>query len=460
MLLDQLRYTSGLRRPNESRTMPARTLTRPTLAEQPKTADVIIVGGGPAGTAAAWALERAQPGLRTVLIERAAQPGSGASNASLENFRTAWAAPCLARLMTRSIDVFTHPAEYFGEGVDLGAKQRGYLWCAFTEAQAAKLRAEVEHLHAIGLSHIEYLDTSTVQARFGWLGPKLLAGKYDPQAGWLDSYALIQAFLRACETTTVLLDVPSVRLVREGDRITGVETSAGRIDAPATIIAAGADARGVAATANVHLPLIMRPRQSFTTGWRHPEFPAGGPAVIGSAPFPHVRQEAQDGAIFGFEYAWNAKGLGENGRAVEALETPVYPVDRWKDPRMPSVTLMLLAKQFGHQRGGFASPNYLRGLDHRAGYYVYRDATNAFKLDADGVPRAYDSQRAILDAHPDVSGLFLSVAHVGHGIMSAPAAGEIVAARVLGRPLPDPAFVDFAWGAHYVEYDSGGLTPD
>ena len=438
----------------------ARSLLSPTTAEQPKTADVIVVGGGPAGTAAAWALERAQPGIQIALIERAAQPGSGASNASLENFRTAWAAPCLARLMTRSIDLFMQPGEAFGEETDLGAKQRGYLWCAFTEPQAAKLRAEVEHLHAIGLPHIEYLDPSEVQARFGWLGPKLLAGKYDPHAGWLDSYALIQAFLRACQTTTVLLGVPDVRLIREGDRITGVETSAGRISAPATLIAAGADSRGIAATAGVHLPLVMRPRQSFTTGWRHPEFPADGPAIIGSAPFPHVRPEAQDGAIFGFEYAWNAKGMGKNGRAAEALEAPIYPVDRWKDPRMPSVALMLLDKQFGHERGGFASPNYLRGLDHRAGYYVYRDATNAYSTSADGQQRGYDSQRAILDAHPDVSGLFLSVAHVGHGIMSAPAAGEIVASRILGQSLPDPAFADFAWGAHYVEHDSGGLTPD
>jgi glycine/D-amino acid oxidase-like deaminating enzyme len=299
-----------------------------------------------------------------------------------------------------------------------------------------------------------------VQALFGWLGPNLLAAKYDPHAGWLDSYALIQAFLRACDTTTVLLDVPSVRLLREGDRITGVQTPVGAITAPATLIAAGADARAVAATAGVHLPLVLRPRQSFTTSWRHPEFPEDGPAVISSAPFPHVRPEAQTGAIFGFEYAWNAKGLGENGRAAESLQAPDYPADHWKDPRMPSITLMLLAKQFGHTRGGFASPGYLRGVDHRAGYYVYRDATNAYRVTPDGEHAHYHSQRAILDAHPDVDGLFLSVAHVGHGIMSAPAAGEVVAARILGRPLPDPAYADFGWSVSYVEHDSGGLTKD
>ncbi len=437
------------------------TLHRPSPADQPKTADVIVLGGGPAGAAAVWALARAQPGLKIVLIERGPQLGSGASNASLENFRTAWAAPCLARLMTRSFEVFTHAGEYFGAGVDLGVRQRGYLWCAFTEAQAARLRAEADHLHAVGLTHVEYLDQSEVQARFGRLGPTLRAGKYDPRAGWLDSNALVQAFVQGSAGTTVLLDVPEVRILREGDRVTGVETDAGVISAPIVLIAAGADARPLGATAGVDLPVVVRPRQSFTTGWRHPEFPADGPLVIGAAPFPHVRPEAQDGAIFGWEYAWKAKGYGEDGRAAGELTTPVYPANRWRDPRMPSMTLLLLAKQFGHAPGrGFGSPAYLRGLAHRAGYYVYRDESCAHVLTADGARRPYDSQRAILDAHPEVAGLFLSVAHVGHGIMSAPAAGEIVAARILGQPLPDPVFADFGYAVAHVEHDTGGLTPD
>jgi sarcosine oxidase subunit beta len=439
----------------------ARSLLAPSPDVQPKSADVVIVGGGPAGAAAAWALERAQPGIRIVLIERGAQAGSGASNASLENFRTAWAAPCLARLMTRSIDIFMHPAEYFGEGADVGAKQRGYLWCAFTEAQAAKLRAEVIHLNRIGLAHVQYLDDVEMQAHFGWLGPRVLAGKFDPHAGWLDSSALIQAFLRASQQTTLLLNMGETRLLREGERITGVLTQAGPIHAPAVVIAAGADSRAIAASAGVDLPLVLRPRQSFTTGARHAEFPAHSPAIIGAAPFPHVRPEAQDGAIFGWEYAWNAKGFAENSRAAHALEAPLDPVDRWKDPRMPSMTLMLLSKQFGHTDGaGFASPRYLRGIDHRAGYYVYRGERAAHLLTPEGQRVPYESQRAILDAHPDVGGLYLSVAHVGHGIMSAPAAGEIVAALILGLALPDPVFADFAWNAHYVEHDSGGLTAE
>jgi cation diffusion facilitator CzcD-associated flavoprotein CzcO len=38
--------------------------------EMPRTADVIVIGGGPAGTAALWAIERLAPGTKTVLIEQ------------------------------------------------------------------------------------------------------------------------------------------------------------------------------------------------------------------------------------------------------------------------------------------------------------------------------------------------------------------------------------------------------
>jgi hypothetical protein len=41
--------------------------------------------------------------------------------------------------------------------------------------------------------------------------------------------------------------------------------------------------------------------------------------------------------------------------------------------------------------------------------------------------------------------------------MSAPAAGEIIARRVLGQPQPDSLFEDFRIDTHWVEYDENAL---
>ena len=121
--------------------------------------------------------------------------------------------------------------------------------------------------------------------------------------------------------------------------------------------------------------------------------------------------------------------------------------------------MAILARQFGHADGeGFANPRYLRGIDHRINYYVFRD--NAYYTDAEGVRQPYVSQRAIIDAWRDIDGLYLSIAHVGHGIMSSAAAGEIIAARVLDLPLPDPVFADFGLDVPYAEFDHGGLSRD
>jgi glycine/D-amino acid oxidase-like deaminating enzyme len=155
------------------RTMTAqRFLSNPGPDEMPRTADVVIIGGGPAGTAALWAIGRAAPELKTVLIEQNSQLAAGTSTASLENFRTCWPAPCLMKLMTRSIDVFHHADEIFGEGAGtaISLKQQGYLYCGFTDAHADRLRGEVEHLHSIGLPHIEFLDADEIAYRYPWLG--------------------------------------------------------------------------------------------------------------------------------------------------------------------------------------------------------------------------------------------------------------------------------------------------
>lgn len=428
----------------------------------PQTADVVIIGGGPAGTAALWAIERLAPGTRTVLIERADRLGAGSSVASLENYRSCWPAVCLARQMQRSIEVFHHADEYLGEGAaqSLAIKQQGYLFCAFNDQQAATLKVDVQRLHEIGLTHIEYLDSNEVAYRFGWVGDRVIAAKYDPVAGWLDSNALIYRFAQNAASAQIMLDVDHISLCVEGDHITGVQTSRGLISAPRVVIAAGAGSRAVGRTAGIELPVILRPRQSFTTGWRHESFPEDAPMIIGAAPFPHVRPEARDGAIFGWEYTWHNKSVGEeygSNAARDAILDPVTQVDRLKDLRFPSMTLMLLARQFGHETDGFADGRYLRGISHNIGYYVSRDATTAYRTHADGTIQAYDSERAIIDAYPGLEGLYLSIGHVGHGIMSSPGAGEILACKVLDLPVPDPTFADFGINVPWVDYDEGVL---
>jgi glycine/D-amino acid oxidase-like deaminating enzyme len=441
----------------------SRFLSNPTDENFPQSADIIIIGGGPAGTAALWAINRAAPTTKIVLIERSDRLGAGSSLASLENFRTCWPALCLARQMARSVEILRNADEYLGEGAtqSIAVKERGYLFCAFNQHQSDALRADVQRLHAIGLSHIEFLNADEVRYRFGWLGDKVISTKYDPIAGWLDSNALIYKYVQHARNAQVLSGITETQICVEGSRVVGVKTSAGTIAAPNVVIAAGAGSVTVGRTAGVQLPVVLRPRQSFTTGWRHPDFPEHAPMIIGAAPFPHVRPEAQSGAIFGWEYNWHNKHAPEQYRsatAYDAMIDPLYPADALKDPRFPSITLALLAKQFGHIEGhGFSDARYLRGVHHNIGYYVYRDASTAYRVREDGTRQPYDSERAIIDAYPGIDGLFLSIAHVGHGIMSSPAGGEILAAKVLGLPLPDPAFADFGINVPWVEYDEGVL---
>jgi glycine/D-amino acid oxidase-like deaminating enzyme len=422
-----------------------------------RSADVVIIGAGPAGAAAAWALHRAQPDLSLVIVERAATIGAGSSRASLENFRTCWACIPLASIMRRSVDVIMNADDEIGVGAReaIHPRQRGYLWCAFDERGAAALRADVDHLREMDMAHIAYLDSDEVAYRYGWLGRGVIAAKHDPTAGWLDSNALVQHLI-AASRGRVLLDAGDVTLRVESGKVTGVDTAAGAIAAPNVLLAAGAWSIGIAAAAGLTLPIVIRPRQSFTTGWRHETFPDDAPTLISSAPFPHVRPEAQSGAIFGWEYRWHRKHAPPAAHAADfddALAAPVFSLDTLKDPRFPSVTLALMARQFGHAAGqGFADPRYLRSLRHNIGYYVYRSAAVAYRTADDGSRVAYDSERAILDAHPDVGGLYLSLAHVGHGIMSAPAAGEVIARKLLGLPpvagLDDGFALATAWVAH------------
>ena len=436
-----------------------RYVHHPDQSTVPATADVVIIGGGPAGAAALWALHELDPNLDLVLIERANQLASGSSTASLENFRTCWPTACIARQCAESIEVYLNADDAIGEGASqlVQPKVRGYLFCGFTAAQAQQLQADVALLHAAGMSHIEFLDDVALRQRFAWLDISVTAAKYDPQAGWLDSYGLVNAYVRAVERAVVLLGVHDVAVSHANGRVEGVRWASGHIRTRRVILANGAGALQTARTSGFTLPIVLRPRQSFTTDFRHAGFPPDAPMLISAAPYPHVRPEAGSSAIFGWEYQWYSRERDASGRRSDAVRYPYDNLNDHRDPRFPSITLALLARHFGHTNGGFADERYLRGVKHSIGYYVYRDASAAYVLKPDGQRLPYVSERAILDEHPELRGLYLSLAHSGHGIMTSAAAGRIVARRALGQALHHPLYEQFSIATHWVEHDENAL---
>lgn len=414
------------------------------------TADVIVIGGGQAGPAACWALERADPTLTITLLEANAQLAGGASTASMENFRTAWVPQCIAQQTQRSLDVFRHADDTLGEGAAdaINVRQRGYLWLAMDDAEAVALRASVDLLHRWGIHHARYLDADTLRREYPWLPPHVVAAKHDPQAGWLNSDALANRFARTTRHTRFALDTVAREIVVKGDRVQGVLTSRGFITAPTVVLAAGPHTRALGRTAGIDIPVVCIPRQSFLTPFRDALIPADAPVVISRRPYAHFRPEGE-GLLFAWSYAWRGQ---EDGRPVTALTRPQWPIERLKDPRFPEATLTVLARQFRPADGtGFRDPRYLsRRIAHQIGYYVYRTGVT----NAEG--HVWRSERAIIDRWPDIEGLFLSTAHAGHGIMTAPAAAEILAALVVGREPALPLWRDFGLAAASVPYEEGG----
>lgn len=427
----------------------------PTVSEMPHTADVVIIGGGMAGPAASWGINRLDPTLKTVLLEPANALATGASSASIENFRSCWPTPCLIAQMERSIEIFTHADEYLGPGAqrELNVRQHGYLYTAHTQSQADILRGEVEDLHQKGLPHIEFLDRSEVQKRYPWLGDSTVAAKFDPTAGWLNSNTLARLYSREGPNAKFLvgMDKDALQIIVEGDHVVGVMTGKGFIQTNNVVIAAGPGSRQIGRTAGLELPIVMRPRHSFTIGLRNSRIPADAPFVIANDPFAYMRPEGE-GAIFGWEYKW--KNRVDHGNGTDDYLVEPVPLHNVKDGRVPSMILRVLDQQFSS--GVFnVDENLKREVSLQNGYYVSRGPDNSYQDTPDGrVP--INSQRAIIDSL-GIEGLYGSIAHVGHGVMASAASGEMIGAYVLGQELAHSLFYQFGLEVHYVPEDGGSL---
>jgi sarcosine oxidase subunit beta len=374
------------------------------IAELPRTAELVIIGGGIVGAATAFFAARA--GIGAVVLEKRPALATLTTPAATGAFRLQFDNAEEMALVREGVALFTRFAEVADlPGYDIGLRQQGYLWLATTPATAERQRALVERQHAWGLDDVELLTGDEARSRFPYLAPEVLQARYRARDGWLDprrlamGYAIASGASFAVETAVTGIEVA-------GGRVRGVETTRGRIATDALVIAAGPFSGVAAGLAGLELPLATVHRQRVLL----PEVeavPLDAPMTIDEETGAHWRPTAH-GAHLMFTPAGVPAG------------PPLEDV-----PPSQDMALGLLDPRSDHSLARispFWREVWRRNIVHwylRAGQYTYTP-----------------DHRPFLGPTP-IGGLYVNCGYSGHGIMGSAGGSRLMVDTLVGRVSPE-----------------------
>ena len=231
--------------------------------------DVVIIGGGVTGCATAYFLASGNFDGTILVVERDPTYANAPSARATGGFRQQFSTPENIRIGLFGAQFVKNIDQYLSVGGDAPAvdfKERGYLILASSDALPL-MQANLAVQRQIG-ANIVYQSNEELTARFPWLAIDGLAGGFLglENEGWLDPYALLQAYRRKAISLGVKIITDEViRLRCRGNRVTNVELGSGSSLTPGIVLnAAGArDTSGIAAQVGVVLPVEPRKRCAF-----------------------------------------------------------------------------------------------------------------------------------------------------------------------------------------------------
>lgn len=217
--------------------------------------EVIVVGGGLEGCAAAYALTRR--GVTDVTIVERATVGSGGTGKSSGVVRCHYGVSSLAAMATRSLDTFEHAEDvlgadvgFFGIGyvVGVGPENVAALHASMADQRAVGVRTEdIDHTEVAKLWPVADLEPF---GAFAW----------EERGGYGDAYRTAQGFAGAARRAGARLRQGTLvtGLVVGNGQVTGVRCSDGEVlEADTVVLAAGPWSVPLLAEHGVELPITV-----------------------------------------------------------------------------------------------------------------------------------------------------------------------------------------------------------
>jgi glycine/D-amino acid oxidase-like deaminating enzyme len=433
----------------------------------PRTAEVVICGAGIAGIAAAYHLA-VRHGVRDVVLVDERPPLSLTSDKSAECYRNWWPGPgdAMVAAMNRSIDLLEELARESRNAFQLN--RRGYLFATADPARVPQLVRAAEEAAALGAGPVRRHDRpdsnyrpapaagfeaqptgsdvitnrALIRRHFGWLADDTLALLHARRCGWFSGQQLGMYLLERARDT-------GVRLL-EG-RVDGVDTAGGRVAAvrvrtaggartvatPRFVIAAGPRLKAVGRLVGVELPVFCERHAKVAFNDVLGALPREAPLTIWTDPVRLPWSDAERAELAGSEHRrlldefpagvhGRPEGFGES-RSVLLVWTydaepvePTFPVTF--DATHAEIVIRGMARMVPAM-GGYQSRLPRTFVD--GGYYT---KTRENRFLAGPLP---------------VDGAYVIGALSGYGLMSSNAAADLLAAHIVGAPLPPyaPAFM-------------------
>ncbi|HEC33158.1 MAG TPA: FAD-binding oxidoreductase [Chloroflexi bacterium] len=380
----------------------------------PRTADVVIVGGGVMGASTAYHL--ALHGCKNVLLlERESFFGVQATGRCAGGIRYQFGTEINVRLSLLSLPMLDRFEEELGQPIDL--RYCGYLFLLTREEDVAVFRGNVEMQRRLGVQ-TEWLEPAQIADLVPLIDLEgVLGGTFHANDGLADPNGVVQGYVSGARRlgARLVTDVEVSGIRVEGGRIQGVVTSHGEVATPVVVNAAGPWVGEVGRMAGVEIPVVPVRRQVVVTS-PIPQVPPDFPFVIDFAQSLYFHREGP-GILTGMSNPDESVGFDQS---VDSEWELVHLEAAMK--RMPIL-----------ERAGLAS--------HWAGLY---------EVSPDAHP--------ILGPIPPVEGFYCIGGFSGHGFMHGPICGLLLAEEILegkahSLDIAPLSIERFRQGEKVVEYN-------